>query len=260
MKSFEPKLGAIAFSIFISLNLHAADATGDWKAEFDTQIGVQKYTYHLKQDGEKITGKANSDIGGEKREVELKDGKITGDQISFYETFDYQGNSIRIDYTGKIAGDEIKFTRKVGDFATEELVAKRVKREPSSTGFDAAKLAGSWAYVSGEKDGTHLDKEHFAGQKATFTDKEIKVTGPNGEYDFSYKLDTTKQPVVIAMEMTAGGNGDSKANGIVALEGDRLKLCYPPRGGAAPTKFEAPSGSGLHYFVFERAADKSSAK
>jgi hypothetical protein len=33
----------------------------------------------------------------------------------------------RIEYTGQLAGDEIKLTRKVGDFATEELVAKRVK-------------------------------------------------------------------------------------------------------------------------------------
>ena len=40
---------------------------------------------------------------------------------------DFQGSAIRIEYSGVIAGDEIKFTRKVGDFATEELVAKRVK-------------------------------------------------------------------------------------------------------------------------------------
>ena len=34
---------------------------------------------------------------------------------------------IPITYTGKIAADEIKFTRKVADYATEELVAKRSK-------------------------------------------------------------------------------------------------------------------------------------
>jgi hypothetical protein len=33
---------------------------------------------------------------------------------------------VRITYTGKVAADEIKFTRKVGDFATEEFTAKRV--------------------------------------------------------------------------------------------------------------------------------------
>ena len=35
--------------------------------------------------------------------------------------------SIRIEYKGKISSDEIKFVRKVGDFGTEEFVAKRVK-------------------------------------------------------------------------------------------------------------------------------------
>jgi len=40
---------------------------------------------------------------------------------------DFQGNAIPIRYSGKVSGDEIKFTRKVGDFATEEFVAKRVK-------------------------------------------------------------------------------------------------------------------------------------
>lgn len=241
-------------------SVFAADVTGDWKAEFNTQIGLQKYTYHFKQDGDKITGKAHADIGGEKHEDELKDGKIAGDQVSFYETFDYQGNSIRIDYTGKVAGDEIKFTRKVGDFATEELVAKRVKDETATAGFDAAKLVGTWTYVSGEKDGTKLEKDHFAGQKVVFTDKEIKLNGPNGDFVFNYKLDASKQPAAIAMEMTAGLAVGSKADGIIALDGNTLKLCYPPMGGAAPTKFEAPSGSGLHSFVFERASDNAASK
>jgi hypothetical protein len=34
---------------------------------------------------------------------------------------------LRIEYKGKLGGDEIKFTRKVADVATKELVAKRTK-------------------------------------------------------------------------------------------------------------------------------------
>ena len=49
--------------------------------------------------------------------------------MTFVETFNFQGNEIRITYTGKITSeDEIKFTRNVAEFATEELVAKRVKK------------------------------------------------------------------------------------------------------------------------------------
>jgi len=44
------------------------------------------------------------------------------------EMLKFEGMEIRIDYAGKIASaDEIRFTRRVGDFATEELVARRQK-------------------------------------------------------------------------------------------------------------------------------------
>ena len=60
------------------LTAFAADVNGTWKAEFDTQRGLQKYTFTLKQDGTKVTGKVNVDNNGEKRETELKDGKVHG--------------------------------------------------------------------------------------------------------------------------------------------------------------------------------------
>lgn len=106
----------------------AADVTGTWTAEFDTQIGVQKYVFTFKVDGEKLTGEAVAERMGQKEgPVALKDGTVKGDQIAFTEPLNFQGQEVSITYTGTIAGDEIKFTRKVGDFATEELVAKRKK-------------------------------------------------------------------------------------------------------------------------------------
>jgi len=37
------------------------------------------------------------------------------------------GSPVRIEYQGTVKGDEIAFTRKVGEFATEQLVARRAK-------------------------------------------------------------------------------------------------------------------------------------
>jgi enterochelin esterase family protein len=99
--------------------------TGAWKAEFETQRGLQKYTFMLKQEGTKVTGKANVDTNGEKREAEFKDGKIEGDTVTFVEPLSIQGNAIEITFTGKISDNEIKFTRKVGDFGSSEATAKR---------------------------------------------------------------------------------------------------------------------------------------
>jgi len=103
----------------------AANVTGSWKAEFDTQIGVQKYTFTLKQDGTNLTGKANSEANGQKREAELKEGKAEGDTVSFVEMLSLQGNELRITYQGRVSTNEVKFTREVGEFAKEEFVAKR---------------------------------------------------------------------------------------------------------------------------------------
>jgi hypothetical protein len=120
-------LAVAGISFLCAFPAHAADATGKWKAEFETQVGPQKYVFDLKVDGAKLTGKASFERMGQKGEADLTEGKVNGDEVSFVEKLDFQGNAISITYTGKLAGDEIKFTRKVGDFATEELVAKRVK-------------------------------------------------------------------------------------------------------------------------------------
>src|SRR5438128_598622 len=111
----------------IGLPLAGADITGKWKADFETQIGHLKYIYDLKADGEKVTGKAFRDRDGQKSEIELTDGKLKGDDVFFVETVKSQDQDLRIEYRGKVAGDEIKFTRKVGDFATTQMVAKREK-------------------------------------------------------------------------------------------------------------------------------------
>jgi hypothetical protein len=118
---------AAGIALLCALPARAADVTGKWSAEFDTQVGVQKYTFDLKAEGGKLTGKASFERMGQKGEAELKDGKITGDDVAFVEMLDFQGNAVAITYTGKVTGDEIKFTRVVGDFAKEEFVAKRVK-------------------------------------------------------------------------------------------------------------------------------------
>ena len=103
----------------------AADVTGTWTATFDTQVGNQKYTYTFKVAGNKLTGKAKSEFA--MTESEITEGTVNGDDITFVENLNYQDMPLRIVYKGKIAGDEIKFTRTILDMFMEELVAKRVK-------------------------------------------------------------------------------------------------------------------------------------
>jgi glutamine cyclotransferase len=122
------KIAALAaLVVCAAVAARAADVSGKWTAEFDTPVGVQKYTFDLKADGDKLTGTAAFERMGQSGTAELKEGKLEGEKVSFVEMLDFQGNALRIEYTGTIAGDEIKFSRRVGDFGTEEFVAKRAK-------------------------------------------------------------------------------------------------------------------------------------
>ncbi len=127
MKNSLRLLIAISFGLGLASFAQAADISGKWQSEFDSQIGVQKYVYVFKVDGEKLTGTAASERNGEKGTVAIQKGTVTKDGIFFVEPLNFDGQEVSIEYTGKMTGDnEIKFTRKVGDFATEEVVAKRV--------------------------------------------------------------------------------------------------------------------------------------
>ncbi len=123
----------------LACTAHATDIAGQWRAEFDTQIGTQKYVFKFQTDGDKLTGKAAAEVNDQKRETELKEGKIHGDTVSFVEMLNIQDNEVRIQYTGKIGTNEIAFTREVGDFAKEEFKATRVE-QPAVTNAAPANL------------------------------------------------------------------------------------------------------------------------
>ncbi len=101
------------------------DISGRWAASFETQIGVQEYTYEFVAKDKVLTGTMSSSLGSKS---DVKDGRIDGATVTFKETLTFMEMAIEVSYTGQIvSADEIRFTRTVGEFATEELVAKRAK-------------------------------------------------------------------------------------------------------------------------------------
>jgi hypothetical protein len=115
----------VAFCVASALAYAAANGSGTWTASFSTQVGQQDYTYEFHVDGMKLTGKAKSNLMGE---VELTDGKVDGNTITFVENGMYQGMPVSFSYTGEIVGnDEIHFKRVLMGFDPEEFVAKRSK-------------------------------------------------------------------------------------------------------------------------------------
>jgi hypothetical protein len=96
----------------------AADISGKWRAEFTTPDGTQRTnTFTFKVDGSKLTGT----VAGTQDETPIKDGKISGDDISF--TADRPFGTFT--YKGKVSGSEIKFKVEFNDNSFD-IVAKRV--------------------------------------------------------------------------------------------------------------------------------------
>ena len=102
----------------------AADVTGKWVAQVPGRNGqAREMVINLKAEGNTLTGT----ISGRRGEMQISDGKIDGDNISFTQTMEFNGNSMKFIYKGKISGDEIKFTRERegGEGQAAEFTAKR---------------------------------------------------------------------------------------------------------------------------------------
>src|SRR5262249_33744452 len=107
-------------------------------------VGQQKYLFYFQVTDGKITAKASAELAGEKRQVEFKEAKLADDILTFVEIFKFQDNKVRIEYTGKVSDNEIKFTRKVAEFATEEFIRRQVEpvtAPPSATNGSATNRA-----------------------------------------------------------------------------------------------------------------------
>jgi hypothetical protein len=115
---------AVAVAILAAV-VQAADVTGKWTGQVPTRDGgTREATFNFKQDGEKLTGT----MTGPQGDIELKDGAVKGDDVSFNVALSFGGNDVKLIYKGKVAGEEIKFTRqREGADQTQEFTVKRAK-------------------------------------------------------------------------------------------------------------------------------------
>lgn len=101
----------------------AADATGKWRGNLETDDGSRELTFDLKADGGKLTGTV---AGLLDRSLDVDEGKVEGAIITFSVISEWDGNAVKLVYRGELAGDEIKFTMGTDDGSwSTEFKAKR---------------------------------------------------------------------------------------------------------------------------------------
>ena len=108
-------------SCALALVVYAADASGKWSFETRGRNGAMTQTLNLKQDGSNLSGTLAGGRGGE---VEISDGKVDGNNVSFTVVREFQGNKVNIKYNGIVSGDEMKLTIETGR-GPQEVTAKR---------------------------------------------------------------------------------------------------------------------------------------
>src|SRR5947209_999632 len=99
--------------------LGAADLTGDWTGERRGPSGeARSLTLHLRVEGATLTGTANG-LGGSAGEVEMSEGSVNGDQVSF----SLVRGQFKMKYQGTVTDNAIHFKlmREPGESSTSPV-------------------------------------------------------------------------------------------------------------------------------------------
>src|SRR5450755_1247245 len=125
--------------LIASFALMAADVSGKWTFEQPGRSGNpgRPVTITLKADGARLTGSIpGTGRGGDTPPppIEISDGKIEGNSLSFTVKREMAGNAMVIRYEGTVKGDEMKLKisrpGQNGTPVTTEVTAKSVRCPP----------------------------------------------------------------------------------------------------------------------------------
>jgi hypothetical protein len=128
LRTWKSWAAAAALSLLTAASALAADVSGKWTWTLMFQDNQIMQTLELKQEGEKLTGTIT---GRNNQKIEIKEGKVTGNDVSFVVIRERNGEEFKSVYKGKLEGtDTIKgniTTNFGGQERTREWTAKKAK-------------------------------------------------------------------------------------------------------------------------------------
>jgi hypothetical protein len=203
------------------------DVTGDWEVTIVSPQGANTSRVTLKQDGDKVSGLFKSPAG----ELPFEGGTLTGNELKFVFTVNFQGNPLPITLTGKVDGAAITGKADFGGFAEGDWTGKKVDSATAAAAAPAAPataaapaaakaasggVGGKWDLIIKTQMGDLPAAAEFvdAGGKITGT-----LTGPQGPINISGTFDGN----VLKLEFTAPTpNGDIPIKMTGDVSGDSI--------------------------------------
>ena len=176
-------------------------------------------------------------------DFEIESGPVPEGKAIGIIKMDKGGMTICYDPTGQKRPEKFETDEENGFFL--------FKLERKESKFDAKKMVGNWALVSGKRAGADVAEERLAAvvkvSEKTFT----MPAGPDASFVMKYEIESSKSPVQIDLEIESGPVPEGKAIGIVKMDGDKMVLCYDPTGQTRPEKFETSEDDGFFMFVMK---------
>jgi uncharacterized protein (TIGR03067 family) len=118
---------------------------------------------------------------------------------------------------------------------------------------DKAQLQGTWAMISGERDGEAFPAEFLKNSERVVKDDETTVT-VHGQLFMKAKfsLDPSKSPKTIDYSINGGPYAELTMFGIYELDGDQVKFCLATPGKERPASFATKPDDGQTTTVWKR--------
>lgn len=112
--------GFLALAVISVPALAQSSVAGSWRVDFVTPLGQTFVNMTINQTGSKLTGHATDEFG-----EYLIDGRVVDDQVTVVWSVPEDGKMLEITMKGKIEGNQITGTAKLGDVGEGPLTARR---------------------------------------------------------------------------------------------------------------------------------------
>lgn len=112
--------GLLALAVISVPALAQPSVAGLWRVDFVTPLGQTFVNMTINQTGSKLTGHATDEFG----EYPIE-GRVTDDQVTVVWSVPEDGKMLEITMKGRIEGNQITGTAKLGDVGEGPLTARR---------------------------------------------------------------------------------------------------------------------------------------